>query len=99
MKFRLWFILIALLAILIGLYPILYFVIDRNFGLLQTKNILILQNVFWNVGFYVHIILGGLALLIGWILFIKRWRKAKPVIHRQIGKLYVTFVLLSAVSG
>ncbi len=63
MKSKLWFSLFALSAIFIGLYPILYFIIDRHFGLLQTKDVLVLQNLFWNIGFYTHIVFGGLALL------------------------------------
>ncbi len=93
------FALFALSALLIGLYPLLYFAIDRNFGLLQTKDNAVLQSVAWNIGFYTHIVFGGLALLIGWTQFVENWRKAKPYIHRQIGKLYVTFVVLSSVTG
>lgn len=99
MKSKLWFSLFALSAIFFGLYPILYFIIDRHFGLLQTKDVLVLQNLFWNIGFYTHIVFGGSALLIGWTQFFEQWRKVKPNVHRQIGKLYIVFVLLSSVSG
>ncbi|MBS3739443.1 MAG: DUF2306 domain-containing protein [Psychroflexus sp.] len=98
-KTKYWFPLFALSAILIGLYPLLYFIIDRNFGLLQTKDISVLQSISWNIGFYTHIILGGLALLIGWSQFVEKWRKANPKFHHQIGKLYIAFVILSSLSG
>lgn len=98
-KSKIIFTLFALSALLIGLYPVLYFTIDRNFGLLQTKDISILKNVFWNIGFYTHIISGGLALLIGWTQFVEKWRQTKPKTHRQFGKFYVIFVILSSPSG
>lgn len=89
-------ILLAVLATLVGLYPAIYFIIDRKFGLLQSKSETILTSIFWNTGFYTHIILGGLALLIGWTQFNKKIRVNKLSLHRQIGKIYVLSALLSA---
>lgn len=57
------------LSVIIGLYPIIYFLIDRQFGLLSSKSAELLNNNLWNICFYGHIILGGLALLIGWLQF------------------------------
>ncbi len=99
MKNKFWFFAFALSAILIALYPILYFIVDKNFGLLQTKDTVLLQNVFWNIGFFTHIIFGGFALLIGWSQFLEKWQKNKPSLHRQVGKLYILFVFLSSISG
>ncbi len=87
---------IAVLAILVGLYPFIYFFINRKFGLLQSKSDALLADVFWNVGFYLHIILGGLALLIGWMQFSVKLRTKKLKLHRQIGKAYVLMALISA---
>ncbi len=92
-------ILLALSAILIGLYPAIYFIIDRNFGLLNSKPKELLSSIFWNVGFYTHIIAGGLALLIGWMQFNTRLRNKNLQLHRQVGKVYVVAVLLSAPAG
>ena len=94
----LW-ILFALLAIIIGLYPAIYFFIDRKFGLLSSKSDALLANTFWNIGFYTHITLGGLALFIGWTQFISKIRIKTPKAHRLIGKLYVISVLLSSLAG
>ncbi|MBC7912605.1 MAG: DUF2306 domain-containing protein [Pyrinomonadaceae bacterium] len=94
----LW-VLLAIMAILIGFYPFVYFMIDRNFGLLQSKSIGVLTNVFWNIGFYTHITLGGLALLIGWIQFSPKLRTNKLKLHRQVGKVYVISALLSSAAG
>ncbi len=93
------YIIAAVMATLVGLYPFIYFFIDRKFGLLQSKSDALLNNVFWNIEFYMHITLGGLALLIGWTQFIVKWRTNQLKLHRQIGKVYVTASLLSAVAG
>jgi len=89
----------AVFAILIGLYPIIYFVFDRTFGLLSSKSEALLQDVFWNTGFYAHIIFGGFALIIGWIQFSKKLRLRNISLHRNIGKLYCIAVLISSLAG
>lgn len=87
----------AILAVVIGLYPALYFFIDREFGLLASKEDALLSNLFWNIGFYGHILFGGLALLVGWVQFNKKWRNANLKRHRTIGKIYIISALISGV--
>lgn len=99
MKSPLLICLLAAPAIGIGLYPILYFIIDRNFGLLQTKEAWLLESIIWNIGFYMHIIFGGIALLIGWAQFVDKWRMSNVLVHRNLGKIYLSCVLLSSLSG
>jgi hypothetical protein len=96
---RIVWILMALMSILIGLYPAIYFFIDRKFGLLGSKSDEVLTSILWNASFYIHIILGGLALLIGWTQFNSKIRIKKLAVHRLIGKVYVVAVLLSATGG
>lgn len=97
-KKGLW-ILFATFALLIGFYPTIYFLIDRKFGLLNSKSAELLSNTFWNIGFYTHIILGGVALLIGWTQFSTKMRNSRIALHRKLGKAYVVSVLLSALGG
>src|SRR5258705_7698204 len=92
-------ILMAFLALFIGLYPFRYFFFDRKFGLLQFKTEAVLTSPFWNIGFYSHIVPGGIALLIGWIQFNKKIRAKRLTWHRTIGKVYVTAALVSSVAG
>ena len=92
-------IIIASLAVLVGFYPFKYFFGDRNVGLLQLKTEAILRSPFWNIGFYCHIIPGGIALLIGWIQFNERLRSKKLIWHRKIGKTYVAAALMSSLAG
>ena len=92
-------ILFVVMSIIVGFYPTLYFFLDKNFSLLSTKNKVLLNNIIWNIGFYIHIILGGLALLIGWAQFSLKIRSNKLSLHKQIGKVYVTSSLLSALAS
>lgn len=85
---------IGILSTLVGLYPIIYFFID---GLLSSKSVELLNNNLWNIAFYGHITLGGLALLIGWLQFSNKLRIKKTELHRTIGKVYVISVLFSGI--
>lgn len=89
---RALFILLATVSTLVGLYPFVYFFIDRRFGLLDLKSEALLANNIWNITFYVHIVLGGIALLVGWTQFIPKWRTNNIKLHRQVGK-YMCFVV------
>ena len=96
---RISYYLLAICCVAIGLYPTIYFIIDRRFGLLRSKSAELLADNLWNTMFYTHIILGGIALLIGWLQFNKKLRIKRLELHRKIGKIYVIAVLLSAISG
>jgi uncharacterized membrane protein len=86
-------------AILTGFYPSIYFIIDRNFGLLSSKPDHILKSVVWNICFYTHIITGAIALLIGWLQFLNTFRNKYIKIHRLIGLIYLFSVMASGISG
>ncbi|TMM59544.1 DUF2306 domain-containing protein [Maribacter algarum] len=96
-----WF-LFAFLAIGVSLYPILYgylAYIDVEEALRSRKTAELLADVFWNTGFYTHISFGGLALLVGWVQFSKRFRNANLKRHRLIGKIYMIAVGISGLAG
>ena len=93
-------VLFIVLAIAIGFYPIMYAVAEmKSNGLLSSKSTELLSSTLYNIGFYTHIYFGGLALLIGWSQFSKKWRTKYLKTHRTIGKIYVLAVLLSGASG
>lgn len=98
MRTLLW-ILLAVLCVGIGAYPITYLVIDGKIGLLQTKSEILLNDQFWRLGFYAHIVSGGIALLVGWTQFVKSWRMRFLGLHRNLGKLYVLMVCVSGVAA
>lgn len=96
-KISFW--LIGIFSSIVGFYPLMYFIIDRKFGLLSTKTEALLSNTIWNIGFYGHILFGGLALLIGWLQFSTKIRKNSINVHRKIGITYVCAVLVSGICG
>jgi Predicted membrane protein (DUF2306) len=92
-------IIFAFFAISIGLYPIIYLLINANFGLLDSKPVELLESSLWNWAFYQHIFLGGIALLSGWSQFSTRFRTRNLSIHRLLGKIYVGTCILSGSAG
>ncbi|MDC6366635.1 MULTISPECIES: DUF2306 domain-containing protein [Flavobacteriaceae] len=89
----------VVLAISIGLYPLIYLFTTTEFGLLSSKTSEILSNRIWQIGFYGHISFGGLALLTGWSQFSKKIRAKNLKLHRNLGKVYVLAVLVSGLCG
>jgi uncharacterized membrane protein len=96
MKKAYW-ITIGISSIIVGLYPIIYFLMDKGFGLLSSKSAELLNDNLWNIAFYGHIVLGGLALLIGWLQFSNKLRRKHIKLHRAIGKIYVISVSISGI--
>jgi hypothetical protein len=92
-------IIFAFFAISVGLYPMMYFVVDMSEGLLSSKPAALLQSTLWPIAFYQHIFFGGIALLVGWSQFMKGIRKRHLKIHRLTGKIYMIAVLLSGTAG
>lgn len=86
-------------AIAIGLYPLLYFVLDMSQGFLSSKSAELLQNQVWNFFFYQHIIFGGIALFTGWTQFSIKIRNKYLTLHRTLGKVYIVACLLSGSAG
>ena len=97
-KKTLWLI-VAIFSMFIGLYPIFYLFADDSFGILGSKSKELLANSLWKIGFFSHIIFGGLALFIGWILFSSKIREKYLYFHRNIGKIYVISALLSSTAA
>lgn len=99
MKILPW-IFFAFFAIVIGLYPLLYYLVDmKSQGLLSQKPRELLNSNIWSTAFYIHITFGGIALLTGWTQFSQRLRNKYLNTHRLIGKVYVVSVFLSSISG
>jgi Predicted membrane protein (DUF2306) len=92
-------VIIAVLAIAIGLYPGMYFFKNSSFGLLSTKPGELLADTLWNTAFYTHIILGGIALLTGWVQFSAKLRLKYIFAHRTVGKIYIVAVLFSSIAS
>lgn len=89
----------VLLAIGIGLYPLIYLFATEDFGLLMNKSNELLASTVWKMAFYGHISFGGLALLVGWSQFVKKLRAKRLNLHRNLGKVYVISALISGLCG
>jgi uncharacterized membrane protein len=98
MKTFLW-ILFAVLCLSIGAYPLMYLIDDGKIGLLKSKSDILLDDPLWRMGFYTHIVAGGIALLVGWTQFVKSWRMRFLGLHRNLGKVYVLAVCVSGVAA
>lgn len=98
MKQLLW-IFFAFVTLFVGLYPVTYLIVDGKFAILYTKSDAILSSNLWRLGFYAHILTGGVALLSGWPQFIKSIRTRYPQVHRTLGKVYITMVVISGVAA
>lgn len=92
-------ILFYVLAVAIGLYPILVPFIPKDQGLLSSKTAELLGDPFWRSAFFTHISLGGIALLAGMTQFSNKLRNRNPSRHRLLGKIYVGACLISGMAG
>ncbi|MDX1912939.1 MAG: DUF2306 domain-containing protein [Saprospiraceae bacterium] len=93
-----WY-LFAALSLCIGIYPIVYLLVDPSFGLISTKSTGLWEQPFYRLAFFSHILFGGLTLLTGWSQFSDRWRKRHLSLHRLLGKVYLLAMLPSALAG
>ena len=92
--------LIVFFTIAVGLYPIIYYLVDmHDKGLLQSKPDTLLKDNLWHTCFYMHITFGGIALLTGWEQFSTKLRLKYLKAHKLIGKVYLVSVLLSGLAG
>lgn len=90
----------TLLAILIALTPLNYFInYNRNEGFLELKPDNVIYDMIWNIGFYTHIVTGGISLLIGWAQFLPKFRNKYLRLHRFIGIIYVISFILCGLSS
>jgi uncharacterized membrane protein len=95
----LYWIPLAALCLSIGAYPLVYLLADGKIGLLQTKSDALVIDAWWRLGFYAHIVCGGVALSVGWSQFMKAWRDRYLKSHRVVGKLYVLMVCASGLAA
>jgi uncharacterized membrane protein len=94
----LW-ILIIILALLVGYIPIDYLINGISEGYLELKSLDVLKSKIWWIFLYTHIVSGGISILIGWIQFSKSLQKKRISLHRMIGKSYIISALVASISG
>jgi uncharacterized membrane protein len=89
----------VLLCLLVGLYPLTMVISSTEFPTLISKSVSTFQKEVYFLSFYVHVIFGGIALLIGWVGFIEKFREGNMQLHRLIGKMYIISVFLSGATA
>lgn len=81
---------IAFLAVVVSLYALSYYFNAQGFlpskGNLTTK-------MYWRTAFFVHAGSGAIALGIGWLQFLQKYRKKNINLHRITGKIYAISIL------
>jgi pimeloyl-ACP methyl ester carboxylesterase len=90
---------IIVLATLTSLIPLTYINADPETGFLGLKEDTVLQDMAWKVNFNIHIVSGGIAMLIGWMQFSQKLLRKHPNWHRSIGKIYFIAGLSCGLSG
>lgn len=99
LKYLLWTV-FGIAAVSIGLYPLIYYLVDMHGkGLFSGKSAELLADRIWHTAFYMHITFGGIAMLIGWTQFSRNIRNTRLSLHRTLGKIYVFSVMLSSIAG
>lgn len=96
---KLLFIVLVVLALIIGLYPLMYAFVESKHTFLKTKLPELLNDPIWKFAFLSHISFGALALFIGWRQFGDSFRSKNLSLHRIIGKIYITSVLISSITA
>ncbi len=66
---------------------------DVNF-LLEKQDVV--QNIAWRTSFYIHIIGGMIAIILGPFQFLKSFRRKRMALHKKIGKAYIASILFLA---
>lgn len=98
-RLRLGYLFLAAFAIIIGLYPLRFISLPIESSLLAFKPPALLNTAWYLPTFYLHISLGGIALLAGFTQFFTKLRANRPGLHRNLGKLYVMAVAISGLCG
>ena len=71
---------------------------DLNRGFLANKGEYFYSSGYF-IGFYAHILTAPLALLLGTLQFSSYLRQRHPKLHRWLGRVYVTLVLVGTAPG
>jgi uncharacterized membrane protein len=91
--------LMIFLAILTAiLFPTVFFLAPTQ-GILAEKSKTLLANQLYMDSFYVHVVLGGIALMIGWVGFIDKIREKYPTFHKISGRIYVFCFLITGLTS
>jgi uncharacterized membrane protein len=89
-------IIVVVLAIFIAIFSPTVFILYPKVGILALKTKALLSDMLYMSSFYIHVVLGGIALLIGWVGFSDVIRKKHLKWHRILGKVYIICFSITA---
>src|SRR5688500_13009600 len=89
---------IGLLAVTLAYNALSYINFDPHYGFLRLQQAAMAAG--WYLpGYYSHVLLGGLILVIGFFQLLPVSRRKFPKLHRYLGYIYVVGILVSAAPG
>jgi uncharacterized membrane protein len=87
--------LLAFTSVYLGVITFRYFSLRTDIGFLNAKQAFV-HNTAWMTAFYIHISASICVVLAGPFQFLKRLRQKNIQLHRLLGKIYITAILLLA---
>lgn len=93
--YRIPFMAMTGLSVLLFTLTFMYWNFRPDVNFLLTKQDLV-GNPVWRTAFYIHIFGGMLAIVLGPAQFVKYIRRKNPALHKVLGKIYISAILLIA---
>ena len=90
-------IVMVVLSLSIGAYAFTFLDFKIK-SILQTKEELA-RVLIYQIGFYSHVVGGGIALISGAFQFFPKWRQKRITLHRFLGRIYVIACAWGGISG
>jgi uncharacterized membrane protein len=90
-------ILVYFLGFLMALHAVSYLSFDSEWGFLENKDVNIKSSLIWKITFYLHLIGGLVAIVIGPFQFIDKLRIRFRRAHRKMGKIYTAAIFLGGI--
>ena len=90
-----WYLFLGYFGYLMVLITAQYFPLDFDVAFLKVKQDEI-QLSHYQISFFTHVYTSILTLLLGFFQFSKTLRNKYPIVHRNIGKLYIGIIVLLA---
>ena len=90
-----WYLFLGYFGYLMVLITAQYFPLDFDVAFLRVKQDEI-QLSHYQISFFTHVYTSILTLLLGFFQFSKTLRNKYPIVHRNIGKLYIGIIVLLA---
>lgn len=96
---RILLIILAIASIAMALFAFTYLSFNPDHGLLADKEPLIKAQWLWNAAFYIHVMGGIVAIVVGPWQFFKKFRERSWWRHRLLGRIYVYAILIASPLG